>query len=61
MGVVYQGIKIDERNGLRTDVAIKVLHDNLPDEVYARAEREASIQIRHTNLVEMYGLIRIRD
>ncbi len=57
MGVVYQGIKIDERNGLRTDVAIKVLHDNLPDEVYARAEREASIQIRHTNLVEMYGLI----
>lgn len=57
MGVVYRGKKIDERNGITTDVAIKVLHDNLPDEVYARAEREASIQIKHTNLVEMYGLI----
>ena len=57
MGVVYRGVKIDEHNGLKTDVAIKVLHDNLPDEAYARAEREASIQIKHTNLVEMYGLI----
>lgn len=57
MGVVYRGIKVDERTGIKTEVAIKVLHDNLPDEVYARAEREASIQIKHTNLVEMYGLI----
>lgn len=57
MGVVYRGIKVDEQTGVKTEVAIKVLHDDLPDEVYARAEREASIQIRHTNLVEMYGLI----
>lgn len=57
MGVVYRGEKIDERSGIRTEVAIKVLHDDLPDEVYARAEREASIQIKHINLVEMHGLV----
>lgn len=57
MGIVYRGEKIDERSGIRTEVAIKVLHDDLPDEVYARAEREASIQIKHINLVEMHGLI----
>lgn len=57
MGVVYRGEKIDDNSGIRTEVAIKVLHDDLPDEVYARAEREASIQIRHINLVEMHGLI----
>ncbi|MDE5882429.1 MAG: serine/threonine protein kinase [Muribaculaceae bacterium] len=57
MGIVYRGERIDERSGIRTEVAIKVLHDELPEEVYARAEREASIQIKHVNLVEMYGLI----
>lgn len=57
MGVVYRGVKIDENTGIKTDVAIKVLHEGLLDEVYARAEREASIQIKHTNLIEMYGLI----
>lgn len=57
MGVVYCGVKVDQTTGVRTDVAIKMLHEDLPDEVYARAEREASIQIKHTNLVEMFGLI----
>lgn len=57
MGVVYRGVKVDEKSGIRTEVAIKVLHDDLPEEVYARAEREASIQIKHINLVEMHGLI----
>lgn len=57
MGVVYRGVMIDENTGVRTEVAIKMLHENMPDEVYARAEREASIQIKHTNLVEMLGLI----
>ena len=59
MGVVYRGYCVDENTGLRTEVAIKVLHDDLPEEVYARAEREASIQLRHDNLVEMLGLISI--
>ena len=57
MGVVYRGVRIDETNGLKTDVAIKILHEDLPHEVYDRAKREASIQIRHTNLVEMFGMI----
>lgn len=59
MGVVYRGFRVDENTGLRTEVAIKALHDDLPEEVYARAEREASIQLRHDNLVEMLGLISV--
>ena len=59
MGVVYRGFCVDEKSGVRTEVAIKALHDNLPEEVYARAEREASIQFRHDNLVEMLGLISV--
>lgn len=59
MGVVYRGFCVNQNTGLRTDVAIKVLHDDLPEEVYARAEREASIQLRHDNLVEMLGLISV--
>lgn len=59
MGVVYHGFCIDERTGIRKEVAIKALHDDLPEEVYARAEREASIQMRHDNLVEMLGLISV--
>lgn len=61
MGVVYRGVRIDERTGMHTEVAIKALHDDLPEEVYARAEREASIQLRHDNLVEMLGLISIYE
>lgn len=57
MGVVYRGYKVDEKTGSRSEVAIKVLHEDLPEEVYARAEREASIQLRHDNLVEMLGFI----
>lgn len=59
MGVVYRGYCIEERTGIRKEVAIKALHDDLPEEVYARAEREASIQMRHDNLVEMLGLISV--
>ena len=59
MGVVYRGFRVDQNTGLRTEVAIKALHDDLPEEVYARAEREASIQLRHDNLVEMLGLISV--
>ena len=57
MGVVYRGYKVLEKTGSRSEVAIKVLHEDLPEEVYARAEREASIQLRHDNLVEMLGFI----
>lgn len=59
MGVVYRGFRVDQNTGLRKEVAIKALHADLPEEVYARAEREASIQLRHDNLVEMLGMISI--
>lgn len=35
------------------------MHPNLPQEVYMRAEREASIRIKHDNLVEMLGFISV--
>lgn len=57
MGIVYRGLRIDEKTRIKTEVAIKALYDDLPDEIYARAQREASIQIKHINLIEMYGLI----
>lgn len=57
MGVVYHGYQVDDNHGSRSEVAIKILHEELSEEVYARAEREASIQLRHDNLVEMLGFI----
>lgn len=57
MGVVYLGKRVFEQSGSYTYVAIKQLRDNLKQEVYQRAVREASIKIRHENLVEMFGFI----
>lgn len=60
MGQVYKGCRIDA-NGVRIDVAIKFLFDDLPIHVIERARREASIQIHNENLVEMFGFIQIDD
>lgn len=60
MGQVYKGCRI-EANGVRIDVAIKFLFDDLPVHVIERARREASIQIHNENLVEMYGFIQIDE
>lgn len=57
MGVVYKGFRVNLANGSRQVVAIKAMKDGLPDEVYARARREASIQLKNDNLVEMMGVI----
>lgn len=57
MGVVYKGFKIYETTGNRSVVAIKVMFEGLPAEVYERAERESSIRLRNDNLVEMLGFI----
>ena len=57
MGVVYLGKRIFEQSGSYTYVAVKQLRDNLKQEVYQRAVREASIKIKHENLVEMLGFI----
>lgn len=61
MGIVYHGYCIEEKTGNRREVAIKALHPNLPQEVYTRAEREASIRIKHDNLVEMLGFISVLE
>lgn len=61
MGIVYYGHCIEEKTGNSKEVAIKALHPNLPLEVYTRAEREASIRIKHDNLVEMLGFISVLE
>jgi len=57
MGKVYEGRCVDERSGMTRKVAIKFMYDDLPDSAIERARREASIQIRNDNLVEMLGFI----
>lgn len=57
MGVVYKGSRVNIATGGRQIVAIKAMKDGLPDEVYDRARREASIQLKNDNLVEMMGFI----
>lgn len=61
MGRVYFGYRIDENRGIRNEVAVKFLYGNLTTEEIGRARREASIQLRNDNLVEMYGLVEIQS
>ena len=60
MGQVFKGTRIDAK-GVRMEVAIKFLFDDLPQHVIERARREASIQIHNENLVEMFGFIQIDE
>lgn len=57
MGKVFRGKCIDARTGLSKDVAIKFMFDGLAASVIERARREASIQIKSDNLVEMMGFL----
>lgn len=59
MGQVLRGVRVNEKNGLRQDVAIKFLFEDLPAHAIERARREASIQISNENLVEMFGFIEV--
>lgn len=61
MGQVFRGVRVNERNGLKQDVAIKFLFEDLPQHAIERARREASIQIHNENLVEMFGFIEVTD
>lgn len=61
MGKVYRGICVNERTGATRDVAIKFMFDDLPASAYARARREAEIQLRNDNLVEMLGFIETKE
>lgn len=60
MGQVFRGTRIHAK-GVRVEVAIKFLFDDLPQHVIERARREASIQIHNENLVEMFGFIQIDE
>jgi serine/threonine-protein kinase len=60
MGKVYKGWRVSERTGQRREVAIKFLYSDLPPHVIARARREASVQLRNDNLIEMLGFLEIR-
>lgn len=61
MGQVYRGIRVDERTGVTRPIAIKFMFDDLPAQAIERARREASIQLRNDNLVEMLGFIEINE
>ena len=61
MGQVLRRVMVNEKNGVRQDVAIKFLFEDLPVHAIERAKREASIQIHNENLVEMFGFIEVVD
>lgn len=60
MGIVYRGVRV-EKSGVRRDAAVKFLYDDLPANAIDRARREASIQIRNENLIEMFGFLEVNE
>lgn len=64
MGKVYKGWCVDENTHSRKLVAVKFMFDELQwqaPQTIERARREASIQIKHENLVEMLGFIETEE
>lgn len=59
MGKVYRGWCCSESTSQRREVAIKFLYSDLPPHVIARARREAAVQLRNDNLIEMLGFVEI--
>lgn len=57
MGKVYKGRCVDESTGKSRHVAVKFLYSDLPPYAIEKARREAAIQFRHDNLIEMLGFI----
>lgn len=57
MGKVMKGKCVDIATGVSRPVAIKFLYDDLPPHAIERARREASIQLRNDNLIEMLGFV----
>lgn len=57
MGKVYRGWLCSESTNQRREVAIKFLYSDLPAHVIARARREAAVQLRNDNLIEMLGFV----
>ena len=61
MGIVFKGKLVHSDTGQFEYVAIKVLFKGLSEESITRAQREASIQIVHENIVRMYDFIETTD
>ncbi len=61
MGKVYKGWLCSETSEYRREVAIKFLYSDLPEHVIDRARREASVQLRNDNLIEMLGFVETLD
>lgn len=57
MGKVMRGVCVNTDTNVTRPVAIKFLYDDLPAHAIERARREASIQLRNDNLVEMIGFV----
>lgn len=57
MGKVYKGRCVDERTGRSRNVAVKFMYSDLPPYAIEKARREAAIQFRNDNLIEMLGFI----
>ena len=61
MGQVFKGVRVDENTGLKTDVAVKFLYQDLPASAIKRSKCEASIQIKNESLIEMMGFIEMEE
>lgn len=61
MGQVFKGICVDTKTNSSRPVAIKFMYDDLPPASIERARREASIQLRNDNLIEMLGFIETEE
>lgn len=59
MGQVFAGVMVNERTGVKRNVAVKFLFDDLPANVVERAKRESSIRIQNENLIEMIDFVSI--
>lgn len=57
MGKVYKGRCIDESTGKSRYVAVKFMYSDLPEYAIEKARREAAIQFKHENLIQMLGFI----
>lgn len=61
MGKVYKGRCVDESTGKVRNVAVKFMYSDLPMYAIEKARREAAMQFRHDNLIEMLGFIETKS
>ena len=61
MGKVFKGLCVDESTGKARNVAVKFMYSDLPPYAIEKARREAAIQFRHSNLIEMLGFIETEE